>query len=117
MKKLILIAFMVLMVSSVFAADVSIVPTFAEAGEDTELFVRVTNPSSKDLDDVRVVMYIPDFDIYEVSNSFDINDGSSATAVFFVTMPEDVELGYYPVIVNIYGDNVRDRQITWLALI
>ncbi|MCM2324954.1 MAG: hypothetical protein NDI94_00685 [Candidatus Woesearchaeota archaeon] len=63
--------------------------------------------------DLHASVYIPDLDIYERSERFYISGQDSAKSV--VPIYDDINEGYYPVIVTLENDDgVYERTHTWV---
>jgi hypothetical protein len=78
------------------------------SNELLQLNVRLYNSGNQDLKNVRVDAVILDLeDVYDTAGPFEIEEDDTITKSLFLTLPDDVEPGYYYVRVSVDSNEVR----------
>ncbi len=117
MKKLLTtISLFILVIASVSAGYVGhIYPDRLEAKEGNILVTFFNHGNSK-VKDLKATAYIPDLDVYHKSGDFNLRSKTSGRVYIIVEIPHDTEPDYYPVIVTLRNNDVREKTHTWLEV-
>jgi len=82
-------------------------------GQELDILVNVVNYDTKDLENVKVTIFIPEMSLFFRTTSFDVEDRDIIGKVVFEDIPKDVNPGDYLVKVSIdyYDENTKkDRK-------
>jgi len=114
MNKYIPYAICALFLFSVANID-SVRPFYMNQGDELDLYLNIEKNVDYDIDNIRLAVYIPDLDVYGVSNRFDLEDDRQAKTMF-VDMPRDVEPGTYLMRIFMTNDDDHLRTVKhwWL---
>ena len=69
--------------------------------------INANNEGAKDLEDLKVRVYIYDLDIIFQTNPFDLDNGDTEGKQFFWNIPEGTKHGDYLARITVSNDNVR----------
>ena len=112
MKKIIFALMLILVVSSVYATY-----TGHAYQAKQHLLVTYFNHESSKIKNVQASAYIPDLDIYSISNNFNIRAKDSGRVYLTIEIPHDAQLDFYPVILRLENDKgVREKKHTWIEV-
>ena len=84
----------------------------AEPGDYLEMWVNYRSTAHDE--NAHVTVYIPDLNIYDRSNTFDVHRGDNGVRVMFPFFEEDVQSGWYPVWTMLSSDSDRTWQFDWV---
>jgi hypothetical protein len=92
----------------IFIHNIFLHDPFSEAaGNQVPLKITFENTGTKDLDNTKVIVMIPDLSVRATIGPLDLNDGEKATGTVLLELPEDAELGVYPVRLQIYNEDAQ----------
>ncbi|MBU0536752.1 MAG: hypothetical protein KKE20_07325 [Nanoarchaeota archaeon] len=83
--------------------------------DELEMHYNVRNTGTEDIDDGRVILWIPDLDYYATTRSFDIYKGDSY-GYFMNPDMAGFEPGFYLARVKFSSDYARDARWIWLEI-
>jgi hypothetical protein len=75
--------------------------------EPVDIYYRVTNVGDDRSDDLSVKIYIPELDVYETSQNFDLSRDDSYSGFMSLDLPEDVSNGEYLVRFTVSNDDQK----------
>jgi hypothetical protein len=76
-------------------------------GNQVPLRITFENTGTKDLDDTKVIVMIPDLSARATIGPMDVDSGEKATGTVFLDLPEDTEPGVYSVRLQIYNEDAQ----------
>ncbi len=92
----------------IFIHQIFLHDPFAEqAGNTVPLKVTFENSGTKDLDNTKVIVMIPDLAVRAAFGPLDLGEGHKATATVNLELPEDTQPGVYPVRLQVYSENAQ----------
>jgi len=87
------------------------------AGNMLFMHVNVNNEGVKDLDELRVRVFIYDLAIIFQSNSFDLDDDDTTGKILLWDVPRDVHPGNYWARITVSNDDVREVKHRIITII
>ncbi|MBD3203243.1 hypothetical protein GF327_03045 [Candidatus Woesearchaeota archaeon] len=115
MKKLIILFAFLILITTANAAEISIRPIYGYRNKENEFLVQIRNNGDEDIDDAQITVFVPDINYYFSSGNFDLNDGDTESEWFFINLPRT--RGYYPIGIYLQGDDYRQVEWTWIAVV
>ena len=112
LKKTFLLVFLVLAVFSM--SRIRMLDNYVSPGGELEIHASVVNSGDKDIDDVRVVAYMPDLGDSANGARFDVNDNDNYGKLFWWDIPQTVPPGEYLVRITASNDNHRVRKFRYI---
>lgn len=79
-------------------------------GDQIPMLVTFENDGTKNLENTKVIITIPDLAVRAAVGPFDLHVGSQLTKVLILELPEWVQPGTYPVRFQVYNEN-RERIV------
>ncbi len=118
MKKLIISLIMAMfLISTVSALNFGKIRTASYNSDEILEHVNVRNDVTKDLENVKITIYMPMLGIYQKSGGFDIDGGEIQGKFVFVDIPKSAPRGDYLARISISNDDYRDVSYTWISII
>lgn len=76
-------------------------------GNQVPLMITFQNTGTKDLENTKVIVMIPDLSARATVGPFDLGADERITGTVFIDLPEDTELGVYPVRLQVYNEDAQ----------
>jgi hypothetical protein len=76
-------------------------------GNQVPLMITFQNKGTKDLENTKVIVMIPDLSARATVGPFDLGADERITSTVFIDLPEDTELGVYPVRLQVYNEDAQ----------
>tara|TARA_Y100000310_G_C20646736_1_gene797073 strand:+ start:1322 stop:1690 length:369 start_codon:yes stop_codon:yes gene_type:complete len=122
MKATKLLPFLFLALFAVSFNDVSVLGRFFidepfYAGSAGYAYLNVRNPTSVDIEDANVKIYIYDLGLRYVSNSFDVEDRDSGFVMMDMPIPRYTRPGDYLAKISVSNEDFRDTQHVMIRIV
>lgn len=85
-------------------------PDYAEKGDVMEIHSNIRNDYGKNIHGAKVVVFVPDADIYEKSSPFYISRNMNYGRFMHVYVPEDTPSGEYDVRISLFHNGKMQHQ-------
>ena len=82
-------------------------------GKFFEVYVNYLNTGTQDAKNAHIVLMIPELEIYDYSNTFDIDDHGNGVSILFPYIPPDTKPGWYQLWTTLSNDDYRTWQFDW----
>ncbi len=82
-------------------------PFSEQAGNTVELRITFENTGTKKLENVKVIVGIPDLAVRTSFGPMDLGKGKKTTGIAFLELPEYTQPGVYPVRMQIYSEDAQ----------
>ena len=96
--------------------QVSRITTYDITEEEIAYRVNLENFIDKDMENLRVTVYIPDLDIRVITRRFDLDADKEITKKLILELPENVEPGEYLARITISNDDIRRVKHRYLEV-
>ena len=90
---------------------------FLVPGQELDILVNVMNYNNKDLEDVKITVFIPELPLYFRSGTFDVESRESYGKLVFEDIPEDAEPGDYLVRVTVSNDDFKKSVYRYITIV
>ena len=108
---------LVLLVFAVFSLNkVRFLEEYLMPGEELEMYLNVVNNNNKDIDDVRIVAYLPDMGEEIRAANFDIQDNDNYGKFLWWNIPFDATQGDYLIKITASNDNHKSTTFRYITV-
>lgn len=101
----------IFLVSALYDIQMGAIRTDGIYNNEFEMHYNIHNHGQEDLDNVRVTLWIPDIDYYDVLNTFDIQEGEHHGSFYHT---KDLQPGMY--FARVMAENDYSKDIRWIWL-
>lgn len=118
MKKIIILSILLFLIvlAGVSALISRVYPREVQSGKSVEMVVTLFNHDSSTVRGARVTTYIPSLDVFDRSGNIKVRAKKSGRVFLNLDLPKEVKPDYYPVIITIQDDDVREKRHFWVYI-
>ena len=102
---------------ALYLGQVRLFEEYLYPGQELDILVNVVNYDYRDLDDVRVTVFIPEMGLYFRSRSFDVEDRDAYGSVVFEDIPKDAMKGDYLVKISIHNEDIEESTYRYITIV
>jgi len=86
-------------------------------GDEMMLLTNIDNQNNDDINNAKVIFFVPELDLYwRSSTSFDLDSNDKTSKFLFPEIDADAEPGAYRARVTVSSDDTRESDWTWLIV-
>lgn len=85
-------------------------------GNSLFMNINVNNEGAKDLEGLKVSVYIYDLDVILQTSRFDLDNGDTRGNKFFWDIPKEAGHGTYPARITVSNDEVKRVKHRWITI-
>ena len=113
-KQIFLFVFLVLAVFSM--SRIRFLEESLRYGDELEMYAGIVNSGNRDIDDVRVIAYMPELGEDIRGSSFDINDNDNYGKLMWWNIPNSIPKGEYMVRITASNDDHMVRKFRYITV-
>jgi len=83
---------------------------------ELEIHTSIVNNGNKDIDDVRIIGYIPELGEFIRGNHFDVQDNDNYGKLMWWNIPQTIPKGEYLVRISASNDKHRARKFRYITV-
>ena len=85
-------------------------------GEELEMFTSFVNRGTSDVENVRVIAFLPDLGDFVKTSNFDVNNGDNYGNMMWWDVPQDAPKGEYLVRISAGNEDHKVRKFRYITV-